>query len=34
LVGEAGDGFCRHWLARLTSVLHKVCAPAWWLSRE
>jgi hypothetical protein len=25
LVGKAGDGFCRHWLSRLTSALHKVC---------
>jgi hypothetical protein len=24
LVGEAGDGFRRHWLPRFTNALHKV----------
>src|SRR5579863_8756917 len=27
LVGNTGDGFCRHWFS-LRSVLHKVSAPA------
>jgi hypothetical protein len=31
LIGKAGDSFCCYWLARLTSVLHGVCAPAWYL---
>jgi hypothetical protein len=24
LIGKAGDGFCRHWLAGFTGALHKV----------
>src|ERR1700680_1298789 len=33
-VRQAGDGFCRYWFPTSTSVLHKVAAPAWLLSRE
>ena len=32
LVRKAGDAFCRYWSPNLSSVLHKVGAPAWWPS--
>src|SRR6266478_1920034 len=34
IVGETGNGLCRHWLLPFTNALHKVVAPVSLLSTE